>query len=201
MAAAVNHPAIQARIASVAEGEARLKGRKSARMPRIGAELSARARSNDNGSYNNTNEFGAYLTAEWNLYRGGGDVKAIDAGVKLIDAAESQLVETRRKIFQDLRETWFQLAAAEQQTALALEQELSAEKTFTVYHEQYKASRRSLFDLLNITEELAQSQAASRSSKNRLAFLRYRLKGALAQLAETFPEEAKASAATQTAKP
>jgi len=201
LAAAVNHPAIQASGLAVAEGEARLKGRESALKPRVFAELSARERSDDNASNGDTTVYGAYLSAEWNLYRGGGDVKAIEAGVRLIEAADAQLTGTQRKVFQELNETWNQLLAAEEQTSLALDQESSAEQTFKVYQEQYKASRRSLFDLLNITEELAQSQAATRSSKNRLAFLRYRLKGALAQLAETFPEEAKASSATQTAKP
>ena len=201
LAAAVNHPAIQASGLAVAEGEARLKGRESALKPRVFAELSARERSDDNASNGDTTVYGAYLSAEWNLYRGGGDVKAIEAGVRLIEAADAQLTGTQRKVFQELNETWNQLLAAEEQTSLALDQESSAEQTFKVYQEQYKASRRSLFDLLNITEELAQSQAATRSSKNRLAFLRYRLKGALAQLAETFPEEAKASSTTQTAKP
>ncbi len=201
LAAAVTHPAIQAAVLSVAEGEARLKGRESSLKPRVAAELSARERSDDNASNGDTTVYGAYLTAEWNLYRGGGDVKAIEAGVRLIDAAEAQLVGTQRKVFQELIDTWNQLLAAEEQTSLAIEQEDSAQQTFKVYQEQYKASRRSLFDLLNITEELAQSQSASRSSKNRLAFLRYRLIGAIAQLAECFPEEAKAPTTTQPAKP
>jgi adhesin transport system outer membrane protein len=201
LAAAASHPAIQGSALAVDEGEARLKSRESALKPRVFAELSARERSDDNASNGETTVYGAYLTAEWNLFRGGADVKAIEAGVRLVDAAEAQLVGTQRKVFQEIHETWNQLVAAERQTALALAQEESAQQTFRVYQEQYKASRRSLFDLLNITEELAQSKAASRSSKNRLAFLRYRLKGSLAQLAECFPEEAKSSSTPHSAQP
>jgi len=175
-------PALRATAESTAAVDAELRIRRSAFHPKTALELrhDLEARS---AVLPNAASSSLLVTVNLNLFAGGGDqLRARDAATRL-EAARLAQQDRRAAIEQTVRVAWSEW---ERQLVTGRSAERYAEaleRARALYQVQYEIGQRSLLDLLNAENELAQSRRLRAGAAHDLLMARTRLLGLSGALA------------------
>lgn len=159
--AAQSNPRL-ARARAIIESRSRdLDASRGSYSPEFDLELTG-TRSINNGGVRARNDDGtALLVMRYNLYRGGGDLARERQAKWEMAAAKSELSNSERELSQRISESFYQLVAALRRAEALQVRAESASRVVEAYQEQFSSGRRSLLDLLDVQNELFQSELAA----------------------------------------
>lgn len=183
--ALVQSPGLRASAENTAASDAEVQVRRSAFAPRVALEarhdLSART-----AALRDSSSSSVLLTFNYNLFAGGGDRARQDDATLRSQASRQQFQDAAQALRQTVSSTWAeaqrQLAVYEQAAAYAE----SIFKTRDVYRQQFDIGQRSLLDLLNTENELAQAQRLHINSWADAQVAQVRLLALTGRVAESF---------------
>ena len=172
--AVVSAPTLRISAERAAAVDAELRGRRAAYAPRIALEgrhdLNART-----AFLRDATSSSLLLTFNYNLYAGGGDEARIQDAALRYQAARQQFQDGVNGLVESVSATW---AEAQRQLGINVNAQAYAEsvvKTRDVYRVQYEIGQRSLLDLLNTENEVAQAQRLKLNSAADLSQAQIRL--------------------------
>ncbi|MEG3639146.1 TolC family protein [Magnetococcus sp. PR-3] len=148
------HPVLRLRKAQVDAAAANQAEARSAFYPQLGLELVASQSDDVSGVDGTSNELGAYLTLQFNLYGGGSDQAAASRQRALFQAANLAYEEEKANIQTSLSVAFSGLKVTQGELKYFASNKREIEKAKEAYGRQYVAGQRTLFDLLNIQSEL-----------------------------------------------
>ncbi len=157
-------PAVRAAAENSRALEAEVRLRQAAFLPRIALEgrhdLTART-----STLRDAASSSLLLTFNYNLFAGGGDVlREQDAVLRLL-ATKQQFQDAVLGLRQGVSSAWAEQLRQSAMNLNALDYAGSVFKTRDVYRIQYEIGQRSLLDLLNTENELAQAQRQQTNSR------------------------------------
>jgi adhesin transport system outer membrane protein len=139
----------------------------------------------DNGYENADDRLRAYITLNWNLYRGGADKAALQKTRSNIHKEVEIQRDLKRQTIEGLELSW----SAYELIALQLEQlyEYSShsEETLDSYKSEYEMGRRTLLDLLAAQNDLVNSRSQIINAEFDRLFAQYRVLDAMGLLVST----------------
>ena len=162
--ALASSPAIRAAAENNRSLEAELRVRRAAFLPRVAIEgrhdLTART-----STLRDAATSSVQLTFNYNLYAGGGDsLREQDATFRVI-STKQQFQDSVLGLRQNVAATWAEQQRQAAMNANAVAYAGSVARTRDVYRIQYDIGQRSLLDLLNTENELAQAQRQQTNSR------------------------------------
>ena len=120
--------------------------------------------------------------ANWNLYRGGGDVARVREFTHRYEVAKERRADTARAIEDDVRQTWARMVSAGERAREFSAQAAANSEVVRAYKDQFALDRRTLLDVLDSQNELFVSRTNTINSEFLEMFSVFRLlavKGAL----------------------
>ncbi len=181
--AIANAPAVRSAQENVAVLDAERRVRRAAFSPRLGLEarhdLHART-----ASLRDAASSSVQLTLSFNLFAGGGDVAREDDAALRTEQARQQHLDAIAAARQGVGAAWIdgaRLATVQPSAAAYVKAVASARDA---YREQYSIGQRSLLDLLNSENEVAQARRQLANVEADIEFSRVRLLSATGQLAQ-----------------
>lgn len=139
---------------TVAAAEAGLATAKANLYPKIDIELTGTNNANVGGSAGHGQTLTSMLRMNYNFSNGGADRSKIQEQINMLEQSNQNLEKSQRSIEQSTRESWNKLTMA-QNRIVFMQQHYNVSKQVTAsYHEQFKAGKRTLLDVLNSENEL-----------------------------------------------
>ncbi|MDD7985970.1 TolC family protein [Lentisphaera marina] len=154
------HPALLRADSQITEARAGIQGAKSRFAPEVALEGSAAYDRYQNGRDLESENYSLLLTANWNLFNGFQDKRNYQASISRLYASSSTKDAVRRQIFENVEDSWIELAKLKRNVEILAEQKELAQYTADGYVEQYDKSSRSLFDVLNTQADAYGSETA-----------------------------------------
>lgn len=172
---------------------AEYKGTGSTLYPQIDFQANARQGNNLGGVEGKDKSASALIVANWNLYRGGGDVARIREFAHRHQVSKERRAETARAVEDDVRQTWARMTSAGERAREFSAQAAANSEVVRAYKDQFSLDRRTLLDVLDAQNELFVSRSNTINSEFLEMFSIYRLlalKGQLLPtLGVTYPRE------------
>ena len=144
---------------------AEYEGTGSTLYPQIDLQLDARKSQGRNGVDARDVSGRALITADWNLYRGGGDMARIREFTHRHQVAKEQRNDTARAIESQVRQTWAQMVSAGEQAREFSNQAAANQEVVRAYKDQFSLDRRTLLDVLDSQNELFVSRTNTINSE------------------------------------
>lgn len=144
---------------------AEYEGTSSTLYPQIDLQLDARKSQGRNGVDARDVSGRALITADWNLYRGGGDMARIREFTHRHQVAKEQRNDTARSIESQVRQTWAQMVSAGEQAREFANQAAANQEVVRAYKDQFSLDRRTLLDVLDSQNELFVSRTNTINSE------------------------------------
>lgn len=132
---------------------------KSTYYPEIDLVLNARQGEDINGVEGVDKSMSTLLQANWNLYRGGGDVARAREFVHRHQQAKEARADASRQVETDVRQTWAQMIAAGERARQFASQADANTEVVRAYKDQFTLDRRTLLDVLDAQNELFVSRS------------------------------------------
>jgi len=172
---------------------AEFNGTSSTLYPQIDLQANARQGDNIGGVEGKDRSASALIVANWNLYRGGGDVARIREFAHRHQVAKERRAETARAIEDDVRQSWARMTSAGERAREFSAQAAANSEVVRAYKDQFALDRRTLLDVLDAQNELFVSRSNTINAEFLEMFSIYRLlalKGQLLPtLGVTYPRE------------
>ncbi len=146
---------------------AEYEGTSSTLYPQIDLQLNARQGENLGGVEGVDRGASALVVANWNLYRGGGDMARIREFTHRHQESKERRNDIARAIEDQVRQTWAQMVSAGEQAREFANQAAANQEVVRAYKDQFSLDRRTLLDVLDSQNELF----VSRSNKINSEFL------------------------------
>jgi adhesin transport system outer membrane protein len=179
--------------ADVNVAEAEYRGSSSTMYPQIDLQLGATTAHDTGGVEGTRDGASALVVANWNLYRGGGDVARQREFVYRYAQTKSQRNDASRTLENDVRQTWASREAAERRAQQFQAQAEANAKVVQAYKDQFNLDRRTLLDVLDAQNEWFVSRSNAINNDYLEMFAVYRLmalKGALLPVLDvSYPKE------------
>ena len=156
---ALNHPELNLLYNSVKRAGHAITEAKAAYQPEVALELTASENENLSGVEGTNDSYQAMLVTNWNLFRGGADQAEIRSRMAQRATAQEDLIERKNILVRDLTVAWNSRKATLVELNYFKQHRDTVKNTLDAYEEQYKLGQRTLFDLLNVREELFQASA------------------------------------------
>ena len=179
------NPGVSAAIESMRALRSQAEGLRSAYQPRVEARLRSSLGKNLGGSAGQTQDFGAEIVLNWNLYNGGSN----DARVRQFADLAHQAADQRDRACRDVRQT---ASIAFNDTGRLGEQVRHLDKNAAAiqrardaYRQQFDIGQRSLLDLLNAENETYTARRAVANAEFDLAIAYARTHAAINTLLPT----------------
>ncbi|MEM6811229.1 MAG: TolC family outer membrane protein [Pseudomonadota bacterium] len=134
-------------------------GTASTLYPQIDLQLNARTGNNLGGVEDDDTSASALVVANWNLYRGGGDVARIREFNHRYQVAKERRAESARAIENDIRQTWARMISAGERAREFASQAAANLEVVRAYKDQFILDRRTLLDVLDAQNELFVSRS------------------------------------------
>ncbi len=122
---------------------------KSAFYPKLSLFAEARSKENDEGIEGYRNELRAGVRFRYNLFRGGGDLAAVQAAESTKSAAYNQLQNAGRLVEEQVRNSWNNLLTMRRNADLLVDQAAIVREFLDLAKRERKMGTRSLLDVLN----------------------------------------------------
>jgi len=169
---------------------AEMNGTGSTLYPQIDFQANARTGENLGGVEDQDTSASALIVANWNLYRGGGDIARIREFTHRYQVAKERRADSARAVENDVRQTWARMMSAGERASQAA---ANTEVT-RAYKDQFSLDRRTLIDVLDSQNELFVSRTNTINAEFLEMFSVFRLLALKGQLLPTlnvaFPREA-----------
>lgn len=169
------------------------QGTGSTLYPQFDLQLNARQGHNLGGVEGRDRSASALLVANWNLYRGGGDVARVREFTHRYQVAKERRADTSRAIEDDVRQTWARMVSAGERAREFASQAAANGEVVRAYKDQFGLDRRTLLDVLDAQNELFVSRSNTINAEFLEMFSVFRLlglKGALLPtLGVAYPRE------------
>ena len=133
---------------------AEYKGTSSTLYPQFDLQLNARQGGDLGGVEGRDRSASALLVANWNLYRGGGDVARVREFTHRYEVSKERRADTARAIEDDVRQTWARMASAGERAREFSAQAAANSEVVRAYKDQFALDRRTLLDVLDSQNEL-----------------------------------------------
>ncbi len=164
---------------------AEYKGTGSTLYPELDLQLSGSQGNNLGGVEGLDRSASALLVANWNLYRGGGDVARVREFTHRYQVAKERRADTSRAIEDDVRQTWARMLSAGERAREFSAQAAANTQVVRAYKDQFGLDRRTLLDVLDSQNELFVSRTNAINSEFLEMFSVFRLLGLKGQLLPT----------------
>lgn len=161
---------------------AEYKGTGSTLYPQIDLQLNARQGENQGGVEGRDRSASALVVADWNLYRGGGDVARVREFTHRYQVSKERRADTARAVEDDVRQTWARMVSAGERAKEFASQAAANTEVVRAYKDQFGLDRRTLLDVLDAQNELFVSRTNTINAEFLEMFSVFRilgLKGAL----------------------
>lgn len=158
------------------------QGTGSTLYPQIDLQLNARQGDNLGGVEEIDRSASALVVANWNLYRGGGDVARVREFTHRHEVAKERRADASRLIEDDVRQTWARMVSAGERAREFASQAASNAEVVRAYKDQFALDRRTLLDVLDAQNELFVSRSNTINSEFLEMFSVFRLLGLKGQL-------------------
>jgi len=159
-------------------------GTASTLYPQVDLQLNARTGKNLGGVEDTDTSASALVVANWNLYRGGGDMARIREFTHRYQVAKERRSETSRAIENDVRQTWARMLSAGERAREFASQAAANTEVVRAYKDQFGLDRRTLLDVLDAQNELFVSRTNTINAEFLEMFSVFRL---LALKGDLFP--------------
>ncbi len=167
---------------------------KSTMYPEVDLQLNANAGKNVDLVEGTERGASALVVANWNLYRGGGDIARQREFVYRHAQSKSERNNAARAVELDVRQTWSSMVAAAERAEQFGRQADANGQVVQAYKDQFNLDRRTLLDVLDSQNEWFVSRTNAINNQYLEMFAVYRLlavKGALMNtLQVAYPKEA-----------
>ncbi len=161
------------------------EGTGSTLYPQLDLQLNGRQGHNLSGVDGRNTSASALLVANWNLYRGGGDVARVREFTHRYEVAKERRADTSRAIEDDVRQTWARMTSAGERAREFASQAAANAEVVRAYKDQFALDRRTLLDVLDAQNELFVSRSNTINSEFLEMFSVFRLLGLKGQLLPT----------------
>ncbi len=151
--AMINNPSIQVLASRVEANIAEIGIAQSEYYPNFNIELSSAYNGELDGVPGLNKESLAMLRMDWNVFRGGSDLAAVNAAKDRERSTVEELLAVKREVNENVAVAWNNLQTAKDRlVSLRGHQDKSLE-VFNAYVQEFKLGQRTLFDLLNAQAE------------------------------------------------
>ena len=164
---------------------AEYKGTGSTLYPQLDLQLNARQGEDLGGVEGRDRSASALLVANWNLYRGGGDVARVREFTHRYQVAKERRADSARAVEDDVRQTWARMVSAGERAREFASQAAANTEVVRAYKDQFGLDRRTLLDVLDAQNELFVSRSNTINAEFLEMFSVFRLLGLKGQLLPT----------------
>lgn len=168
-------PTIDIKEADVNVADAEREATKSTFYPKVDFQAGASIGDNLSGVEGRTQDASALVVANWNLYRGGGDVARSRELVYRFAQAKDERNAAARAIEQDVRQTWASMESAGARATAFRKQADANGMVVEAYKDQFNLDRRTLLDVLDSQNEWFVSRSNAINNGYLEMFAVYRL--------------------------
>ena len=168
-------PTLDTKEADVNVADAEREATKSTFYPKVDFQAGASVGDNLDGVEGRTQAASALVIANWNLYRGGGDVARSREFVYRFAQAKDERNASARALEQDVRQTWASMIAAGERAAAFRKQADANGMVVEAYKDQFNLDRRTLLDVLDSQNEWFVSRSNAINNGYLEMFAVYRL--------------------------
>ena len=144
-------------------------------LPKIGVMAQGNWRDDVSGATGLNKDVRAMVTLSYSFFNRGRDIAVRNRISARLREADYELDRRRREVEQDLRIDFNSLAFAREKIATIESEITAAEKTADVYRQQFRESRRSVFDLLDSQQILHAARARQYSNQIALQLAEFRV--------------------------
>ncbi|WP_197274692.1 TolC family protein [Novosphingobium sp. AAP83] len=144
-------------------------------LPKVGVMAQGNWRDDVSGPTGLNRDVRAMVTLSYSFFNGGRDIAVRNRISARLREADYELDRRRREVEQDLRIDFNSLAFAREKIATIESEIVAAEKTADVYRQQFRESRRSVFDLLDSQQILHAARARQYSNQIALQLAEFRV--------------------------
>lgn len=180
-----NSPTLNIFDSDVRVAYAELNGTGSTLYPQIDFQANARTGENLGGVEDNDTSASALIVANWNLYRGGGDLARIREFTHRYQVAKERRADSARAVENDVRQTWARMMSAGERASEFAAQAAANTEVVRAYKDQFSLDRRTLLDVLDAQNELFVSRTNTINAEFLEMFSVYRLLALKGQLLPT----------------
>lgn len=192
--ALTHSPTLDIKEADVNVADAEREAAKSSLYPQVDFQASTSMAENLSGVKGRTSSATAMVVADWNLYRGGGDIARTREFVYRFAEAKSDRAATARAIEEDVRQTWSSMNASATRAEVYSKQADANAQVVQAYKDQFNLDRRTLLDVLDSQNEWFVSRSNAINNGYVEMFAVYRLLALRGELLPTlgvaYPKEA-----------
>lgn len=164
---------------------AEYKGTGSTLYPQVDLQLNARQGEDLGGQEGRDRSASALVVADWNLYRGGGDVARVREFTHRYQVSKERRADTARAVEDDVRQTWARMVSAGERAREFSTQAAANTEVVRAYKDQFSLDRRTLLDVLDAQNELFVSRTNTINAEFLEMFSVFRLLGLKGQLFPT----------------
>ena len=164
---------------------AEYQGTGSTLYPQLDLQLNARQGHDLGGVEGRDRSASALLVANWNLYRGGGDMARIREFAHRYQVSKERRAESARAVEDEVRQTWARMVSAGERAREFSAQAAANTEVVRAYKDQFALDRRTLLDVLDAQNELFVSRSNTINSEFLEIFSVFRLLGLKGQLLPT----------------
>ncbi len=156
--AVANHPTLKSAFEDVSAAIAQNQAAKSTNYPQLDFVASASRNRDLDGIIGDNNDASAMVKLNYNIFRGGKDFAHQRETAYEVQEAEEVKNRTLLQVEETMRLSWTALVNTDARLNYLANHVAAAQATINAYKEQFKAGKRSLFDLLDAQNELYQSE-------------------------------------------
>lgn len=164
---------------------AEYKGTGSTLYPQLDLQLNARQGEDLGGVEGRDRSASALVVANWNLYRGGGDVARVREFTHRYQVSKERRADTARAIEDDVRQSWARMVSAGERAGEFASQAAANTEVVRAYKDQFGLDRRTLLDVLDAQNELFVSRSNTINAEFLEMFSVFRILGLKGQLLPT----------------
>ncbi len=170
-----SNPTVLISNADIKAAEAEIGSAASKFYPKVNLELSGNRSNNLGGTPGLSQGALAEFVLRWNLYAGGQDKANREAAYGRYNQALDSRLDALREAEQQIRQAWTAREATHDRVALLRSAVAANERVRTAYNDQFNAGQRTLFDLLDIQNEVFVTAARLATIEQQEIFLAYRI--------------------------
>lgn len=164
---------------------AEYKGTGSTLYPQVDLQLNARQGEDLGGIEGRDRSASALVVADWNLYRGGGDVARVREFTHRYQVAKERRADSARAVEDEVRQTWARMVSAGERAREFATQAAANTEVVRAYKDQFSLDRRTLLDVLDAQNELFVSRTDTINAEFLEMFSVFNLLGLKGQLFPT----------------
>jgi adhesin transport system outer membrane protein len=178
-------PTISIKQADMEVAHSEMDKAKAPMYPKIDFQLNGRTGKNLDGDLGQDSSASAEVVANWNLYRGGGDIARVREAIDRWGQSKEDRIKTQRDVDNDVRQTWARMVSAGERARQFASQADANVEVVKAYKDQFNLGRRTLLDVLDSQNEEYVSRSNMINAEYVEIFAVYRLLALKGNLLQT----------------